>query len=262
VSVEPDVTLAVNVADTVVLLFTVTVQVAVPLQPPPLHPEKVEPVAGTALSVTLVPVVTVSVQVLPHRIPAGELETDPLPVPARVTVSVALVTVVVVVPVTVRETVSPLALKFTLLAKLPAVLERKRTTTVWLAPGASENEPPDTTLNGEPTLAEPVRLAVVAFCTENEASTAVPTEVVPKSTAVVGLTLMSACAGALTGVVHWLSRPVESTAVTAPKYVTPAVRLATRYDRTLPLVGAEVGEATARYDEPGHVGVDVARYMR
>jgi len=132
----------------------------------------------------------------------------------------------VAAPVTVRESESPLALKLTLLAKVPAAEESRRTTTGWLAPGASENEPPETMLNGDPTLAEPTRLAVVTFFTVNEMSVAVPTVVVPKSMAVVGLTVMSARAGALTGAVHWLSRPPRSTAVMATKYVALAVRLA------------------------------------
>lgn len=221
----------VNVALTVVLLFTVRLQVAFPLQPPPLHPVKVEPVAGTAVRVTLVPAVTVAVQVLPHWIPAGELDTDPVPELTTVRVAldgVGVPAVAVAAPVTVRETESPLAPKLMLLAKVPAADESRRTTTGWLAPGASENEPPETMLNGDPTLAEPTRLAVVTFFTVNEMSVAVPTVVVPKSMAVVGLTVMSACAGALTGAVHWLSRPPRSTAVMATEYVAPAVRLATR----------------------------------
>ena len=44
-----------KVAVTEVLAVRVTVQVAVPLHPPPLQPLKVEPVAGVAVSVTVVP---------------------------------------------------------------------------------------------------------------------------------------------------------------------------------------------------------------
>jgi hypothetical protein len=260
-AVAPGVGAAANVALTVVSLLTVRVQLAVPLQPPPLHPAKVEPAAVAAVSITLVPAVTVAAQVLPHRIPVGSLDTDPAP--ARTTVRVALVgATAVAVPVTVRETESPLALKVTLLAKVPAAVERRRTTTGWLAPGASENEPPDTIANGDPTLAEPARLAVVAFLTVNEISTAAPTAVVPKSTAVVGLTVMSAHAGALTDTEHWLSRPPRSTAVMVTKYGTLAVRPAKRYDRASPLPGVDVGEAMKAYEELGQVGGDVARYTR
>ena len=47
---------AVNVAVTAVGAVMVTLQVlAVPVQPPPLQPAKVEPVAGVAVKVTLVP---------------------------------------------------------------------------------------------------------------------------------------------------------------------------------------------------------------
>jgi len=256
--VEVAVTLVVNVAFTVVSLFTVTVQVPVPLQPPPLHPENVDPLADTAVRATDVPAVTVSAQVLPHRIPAGELETEPEPV--RATVSEALATVVdVAAPVTVREIVSPFALTFRLLAKLPAVAESRRTTILWLPPGASENEPPETMLNGVPTLADPVRLAVVAFCTVKDRSIAVPAGADPKSTAVDGLTVMSAWARPLTVCVHWLSSPPRSTAVTATKYVVPATRLATRDARTSPLLGAAVGEPTEKNDALGHGGGDVPR---
>jgi hypothetical protein len=117
-----------NAAITVVSAFTVTVHAAVPLQPPPLHPENVEPEAAAAVRVTLVPATTVSVQSLPHVIPTGVLVTVPVPVPLRVMASVAPARAVAD-PVTLRETVSPFAAKFTLLAKLPAVVERSRTIT-------------------------------------------------------------------------------------------------------------------------------------
>ena len=114
-------------------------------------------------------------------------------------------------------------------------------------------------LNGAPTLADPVRLAAVAFCTVKDRSTTVPAGTVPKSTAVDGLTVMSAWASPLTAWVHWLSRPPRSTAVTATKYVAPATRLETRDDRTSPMLGAGVGEPTEKYDTLGQGGGDVAR---
>ena len=114
-----------------------------------------------------------------------------MPVPFSVIASVALGTLTAD-PVTVRETVSPFAVKFTLLAKLPTVVERRRTITVRLALGASDNEPPETTLKGAPTLAVPVKLEPVVFCTVNVVSTAAPTVVLPRLTAPAGLTLRSA----------------------------------------------------------------------
>ncbi len=76
-----------NVAVTVVVAVSVTAQESVPPQPPPLHPAKVEPVAGVAVSVTSVPLAKVAEQVVPQLMPAGLLVTVPLPVPARTTAS-------------------------------------------------------------------------------------------------------------------------------------------------------------------------------
>src|SRR5438046_3403099 len=77
-----------NVAVTVVAALTVTVQVPVPEQPPPLQPLKMEPAAGAAVSVTEVPVANAAEQVAPQETPAGALVTVPLPAPALLTVSV------------------------------------------------------------------------------------------------------------------------------------------------------------------------------
>jgi hypothetical protein len=68
--------------------FIVTVQVPVPLQPPPLQPENVEPVVGLADNVTTVPKAKLALQVAPQLTPAGVLVTVPAPVPAFDTVSV------------------------------------------------------------------------------------------------------------------------------------------------------------------------------
>jgi hypothetical protein len=76
-----------KVAVTEVAPLIVTVQVvAVPEQPPPFQPEKVEPDAGAAVKVTAVPLVKEVEQVVPQEMPAGELVTVPLPAPALVTV--------------------------------------------------------------------------------------------------------------------------------------------------------------------------------
>jgi hypothetical protein len=64
----------------------VTLQVLVPEQAP-LHPPKVEPEAGEAVSVTAVPLEKLALQVLPQLIPEGLLVTLPEPLPARVTLS-------------------------------------------------------------------------------------------------------------------------------------------------------------------------------
>ena len=75
---------SVNVAVTVVSALSATVQVPVPVQPPPLQPVKVEPAAGVAVRVTAVPTVNEAEQVAPHEMPEGALVTVPLPVPVLV----------------------------------------------------------------------------------------------------------------------------------------------------------------------------------
>jgi hypothetical protein len=75
--------LKVAVTDCAALI--VTVQLPVPVQPPPLHPAKVQPAAGVSVRVTLAPLAKFATQVPGQPIPGGLLETVPLP--ARVTVS-------------------------------------------------------------------------------------------------------------------------------------------------------------------------------
>jgi hypothetical protein len=81
----------VNVAVTVLLWSIVTVQVPVPLQPPPpLQPAKLEPEAGVAVRVTWVLRLKTAAQVVPLQLrPAGLDVTVPPPVPAFVTVRTA-----------------------------------------------------------------------------------------------------------------------------------------------------------------------------
>ena len=79
--------LAVNVAVIAAAAVTVSVQVLVPVQPPPLQPVNVEPAAGAAVSVIIVPWPTFSAQSAPQLMPAGDEVTVPLPVPALVTVT-------------------------------------------------------------------------------------------------------------------------------------------------------------------------------
>ena len=77
-------------AVTDVAALTVTAQVPVPEQPPPLQPVKVEPAAGVAVSVTAVPPANEPEHVVPHEIPAGALVMVPLPAPVLLTVSAKL----------------------------------------------------------------------------------------------------------------------------------------------------------------------------
>src|SRR5438445_3340336 len=76
-----------NAAVTEVAAFIVTLQVPVPVQPPPLQPVKVAPAAGVAVRLTTVPVVKAVEQVAPQEIPAGALVTVPTPAPDLVTLS-------------------------------------------------------------------------------------------------------------------------------------------------------------------------------
>jgi hypothetical protein len=67
----------------------VTTQVvAVPVQPPPDQPEKVEPLLGIAVSVIIAPWGKSSLQSLPQLMPTGDEVTLPAPPPERVTVRV------------------------------------------------------------------------------------------------------------------------------------------------------------------------------
>ncbi|PYN84297.1 MAG: hypothetical protein DMD87_28100 [Candidatus Rokuibacteriota bacterium] len=77
-----------KVAVTAVAAFSVTAQVPVPEQPPPLHPVNVEPAAGVAVRVTTVPFANDAEHAAPHEMPAGALVTLPVPAPAALTVSV------------------------------------------------------------------------------------------------------------------------------------------------------------------------------
>src|SRR6266478_1083773 len=63
-----------------------TEQLPVPVQAP-LQPTKVEPEAGVAVNVTMVPLLKLALQMVGQLIPVGLLVTAPLPVPVRVSVS-------------------------------------------------------------------------------------------------------------------------------------------------------------------------------
>src|SRR5215831_3792001 len=73
--------------------FMATLQAPVPEQAPP-QPEKVDPEAGEAARVTVVPLTKVDEQELPQSIPAGLLVTVPTPFPSRATETVKCTRVV------------------------------------------------------------------------------------------------------------------------------------------------------------------------
>src|SRR5690349_15681432 len=75
-----------KIAPTAVSLCRVRLQVPVPVHAP-VHPVKVEPLLGFAVSITDVPTVKLAVHVCPQLMPAGALVTVPVPVPELVTVS-------------------------------------------------------------------------------------------------------------------------------------------------------------------------------
>ena len=79
-----------NAAATLVAAETVTTQVLVPVQLPPLHPAKNCPDAGAAVSVTFVFGAKPAVHVAGQLIPAGLLVTVPEPVRETVSLSPVL----------------------------------------------------------------------------------------------------------------------------------------------------------------------------
>jgi hypothetical protein len=228
----------------------------------PFQPVKPEPAVGVAVRVTLVPGIRESEQAIPQLMPAGELVTVPNPEPPFLTESVrgfALAALPVPDPRSPREIVSPPAAKFTLLATVLLVVGRKRTVRVWLLPAASVNELPDRMLYGAATLAVPDRLVGLVLCSVKVRSAVLPTVTLPKLMVVEGLTVKSGWARPLADVVHALSFPEVSTAVTRAKYVVPAVSAVIRLESICPVVGVVVGDVTRKNDVPGHVGLEVPR---
>ena len=90
VTVNANVFAAVNVAVTAAAAVTITTQAPVPVHAP-LHPANVDPVAGTAVNVTIVPLAKLAAHAVPQLIPVGALVTVPVPVPASATVNVKFV---------------------------------------------------------------------------------------------------------------------------------------------------------------------------
>lgn len=77
-----------NVAAAVTGPFMITTQVGDVPEQPCFHPLKTAPVAGTAVSVTFVPVAKLALHDDPHDTPAGDDVTVPLPLPLSTTVRV------------------------------------------------------------------------------------------------------------------------------------------------------------------------------
>jgi hypothetical protein len=75
-----------NIAPTVVSLARVRLHSAAP-EHAPVHPVKVEPPLGFAVSVTDVPLAKLAMHVSPQLMPAGALVTAPVPPPELVTIS-------------------------------------------------------------------------------------------------------------------------------------------------------------------------------
>jgi len=153
-----------KLAVTEVAAFTVTVQVPVPVHPPPLQPVKVEPAAAAAVNVTDVPFANDAEHVAPHDMPVGLLVTVPLPAPALETVSVEVADAPV--PLTSRETVSPSAVKLTLVLASAVLVGVKRTVIVAVAPEPTRVKGlPEAMLNGAATEAVPVTVPVRVLVT-------------------------------------------------------------------------------------------------
>jgi hypothetical protein len=99
-------------------------------------------------------------------------------------------------------------------------------------------------LNGAPTLADPVMLAVLVFCTVKVRSTALLTVALPKLVVAEGVTPKSVWAAPLAEPEHALSFPAPSTAVTRAKYVVPAPRSVMRAVTVCPAGGVAVDDDT------------------
>ena len=203
-----------KVAVTVVAAFIVTVQVPVPEQPPPLQPPKVEPVAAAAVRVTIVPFAYDAEHVVPQLMPVGELVTVPLPAPAFETVKVDPVDAPV--PVTSLGTVSPSAVKLTLVLATAVLVGVKRTVTVAVAPEPTRVKGlPETMLNGAATEAVPVTVPVRVLVTVKVWLAELPTLTLPKFVVPAGVTPIEGWATALAAAEQELSLPAVSMAVMA-----------------------------------------------
>jgi hypothetical protein len=97
---------SVKVAVTDLACVTETTHVAVPEHPAPVHPVKIDPVAGVAPSVTSVSYSKLAEQVGPQSTPAGVDVTVPAPLPAFVTASRCVLRVNIAVTIIGAETLT------------------------------------------------------------------------------------------------------------------------------------------------------------
>src|SRR5688500_18575296 len=158
---------------TIFAVPAVPMQVPVPVQPPPLQPSNVEPVAGEAVSTTIVFGANVSMQSMPQLMPAGFDDTTPDPLPSSATRSelstpkfavtvTAVATVIVHAPVPLHAPLQPtnvapefaVAVSVTIVPEanvsvqsLPQVMPLGVEVTVPI------ELPPSTTVTGKPVLA-------------------------------------------------------------------------------------------------------------
>src|SRR3989441_10132229 len=126
-------------------------------------------------------------------------------------------------PVTIRETVSSFAVKFTFAVAIAGALGVKRTVTVWVAPSPTRvNGFPETRLKGAETDALPVTVPPLVFDTVQACSATPPTSTRPRLRGPVGPTAKSIRALAPAGAEQALSAPPTPTAVTETSQSVPA----------------------------------------
>ena len=149
--------------------------------------------------------------------PIASLQLKVAVEPGSVEPGVGLVnTAISVSPVTIREMVSPCAVKMTFAAAVAEVVGVKRTVTTCVAPAPTRvNGLPDTMLKGSEVETVPEIVPARLFCTVKVRSAKLPTATVPKWPEPVGLTVNKGWATALAGVEQALSLLFRSTATTA-----------------------------------------------
>jgi len=209
----------------------VTTHAAVPEHAPP-HPSNLEPAAGVAVSVTMVPLLKLAEQVLPQLMDPSSLLTVPLPVPCLVTCNVKEVTVkpaaLVAVPSGVVTVMAPVvAAPGTVVVIVPELL------TVNVA-GTPLNETAVAPVKAEPVIVTPVPAAPEIGVKEVMAGVTVKRVVVVKGPLPGVVTVMgpvAAPAGTVVVIVPELltaklaGTPLKETAVAPVKSVLEIVTL-------------------------------------